>query len=109
MPNQRTSSVKPIWAYSYQIVPPQPADRLRAVATLLDHARADAKREGRIWEGRVLREQMITHILVVADSPNQDREVNGGLAAALDEMGAAFSITTPLAMADEPEPPVALL
>jgi hypothetical protein len=102
MPKQMAPSLKPIWAYTYQIEPPQPESLLRDVRAVLARERSDAKGEGRIWEGRVLREQVVTHILVVADSPDLQRGVNGKLEAAFRELGAVVSVTAPLAVADEP-------
>ena len=98
---------KPSWAYAYQIVPPQPEDRLRAVEVLLDHERAQARLEGRTWEGRLVLEQQVTHILVVTDDPDQDMDVNRRLEAELRDAEAAFALTVPMAIADEPVPPSA--
>jgi hypothetical protein len=102
MPKPPVLPVKPIWAYTYQIEPPQPEGRLREVGALLDKERSIAKGEGRIWVGRILREQVVSHILVVADSPDQDRAVNEKLDTALRALGAVVSVTVPLAVADDP-------
>jgi hypothetical protein len=96
---------RPSWAYAYQIVPPQPEDRLRAVKALLDHERAQARREERTWEGRLILEQQVTHILVVTDNPDQEMDVNRRLEAELRGAQAAFALTVPMAVADEPVPP----
>jgi hypothetical protein len=92
---------KAIWAYAYQIVPPQPEDRLHGIKTLLDDANSNAQRGARTWAGRVVSEQQITHILVVSDSPEQNHEVNRKLEAALHELEAGFSITAAMAMDDD--------
>lgn len=91
---------KPMWAYAYQIVPPQPEHRLTAIKTLLDREHAEAKRDAHTWEGRFVLEQQITHILVVSDSPDQDGESNRRLEAALAELQAGFVLTAPLAVTD---------
>src|SRR5688572_12315173 len=91
---------KPTWAYAYQIVPPQPEDRLRAIKTLLEDENSVARSSARTWSGRVVVEQQVTHILVVTDSPDQDREVNRRVEAALRAMEAGFSITSPMAVKD---------
>ncbi len=95
------------WAYAYQIVPPQPEDRLRAVKVLLDHEGTQAKARERTWEGRFVVERQVTHILVVSDSPDQDLEVNQRLETALRDAQVGFALTVPMAAADEPEPPPA--
>jgi hypothetical protein len=91
-------SAKTIWAYAYEIVPPQAEDRLRTVKTLLDDENSGARLGGGTWTGRVVREQQITHILVVSDSPEQDREVNRKLEAELTELKAGFRLTAPMAV-----------
>ena len=95
---------KPPWAYAYQIVPPQPEDRLRAVKVLLEHEGTQAKTRDRTWEGRFVVERQVTHILVVSDSPDQDIEVNQRLETALRHAKVGFALTVPMAAADEPAP-----
>ena len=92
---------KGLWAYAYEIVPPQPEDRLRSINALLDRERAEARNGARTWESRVVVEDHITHILVVSDSPQQDREVNRRVEAELRDLSAGFSITAPMAVADD--------
>jgi hypothetical protein len=53
----------------------------------------------------VVLQQQATHILVVSDSPHQDREANRRLEAELKELQVAFSITAPMAVADGATPP----
>lgn len=101
---QQLRRSKSSWAYAYQIVPPQPEARLRAVKVLLDHERAQARREGRTWEGRLVLEQQVTHILVVTDDPDQDIDVNRRLETALRDAQAGFALTVPMAAAEEIEP-----
>ena len=101
---KRTPPAKPVWAYAYQILPPQAEDRLHTIKTLLDKENADAQRAARTWAGRVVVEQQVTHILVVSDSPEQNREVNRRLEAELKELQAGFSITAPMAVADDAAP-----
>jgi hypothetical protein len=102
MPNtKRTANPKTVWAYAYQILPPQPAARLHAIKSLLDHAHTEAQRDARTWTGRVVVEDQVTHILIVTDSPEQNHEVNRRLEAKLLELNAGFSITAPIAVADD--------
>ncbi|HXM38658.1 MAG TPA: hypothetical protein VN908_08375 [Gemmatimonadales bacterium] len=98
---KRNRSPKTIWAYAYQILPPQPAERLGTIQTLLDHEHADAKRGARTWTGRVVLEEQITHIMVVSDSPEQHRDVNRRLEAELQELQAGFAMTAPMAVEDD--------
>lgn len=44
---KRRRSDKAVWGYAYQILPPQSADRLRAIQILLDREHANAHRESR--------------------------------------------------------------
>lgn len=99
---KRTPPAKPVWAYAYQILPPQAEDRLHTIKTLLDKENADAQRAARTWAGRVVVEQQVTHILVVSDSPEQDHAVNRRLEAKLQELNAGFSMTVPIAVVGEP-------
>jgi hypothetical protein len=89
------------WAYDYRIVPAQPEDRLRTIRALLDQEHSDARRRARTWEGRLVFEEQVTHILVVSDSPDQDREVNRRLGLALNELRAEFLLTAPMAVAND--------
>jgi hypothetical protein len=98
---KRTPTPKTVWAYAYQILPPQPAARLHSIKTLLDHAHTEAQRDARTWTGRVVVEEQVTHILIVSDSPEQNHEVNRRLEAKLQELNAGFSITVPIAVADD--------
>jgi hypothetical protein len=96
---------KPAWAYAYQIVPPQPEDRLRAVRVLLDRERAQAKVGERTWAGHFVVEQQVTHILVVSDSPDQDLDANQRLEAELRGAEVGFALTVPMAVTEESVPP----
>lgn len=91
-----TSPPKTIWAYAYQLSPPQPADRLRTIQPLLDDEHVDAQESGRTWAGRVVLEERITHILVVSDSPEQDHDGNRKLESELKELKAKYSISEPM-------------
>jgi hypothetical protein len=99
--NKATLPPKTIWAYAYQILPPQGAERLRAITSLLDHAHTEAQRDARTWTGRVVVEEQVTHILIVSDSPEQNHDVNQRLEAKLQELNAGFSITVPVAVEDD--------
>jgi len=98
---KNTPPPKTIWAYAYQVLPPQPAARLHAIKTLVDHAHTEARRDARTWTARVVVEEQVTHILIVSDSPEQNHEVNRRLEAKLQELKAGFLKTVPIAVADE--------
>ena len=95
---------RPLWAYAYEIVPPQPEDRLRTIRALIEHEHWDAQLEARTWRGNVVAEQQVTHILVVSDGAEQDREINRKLAAELKQLNVGFLITAPMAVADDATP-----
>jgi hypothetical protein len=92
------------WAYGYKIMPPQPEERLQAIKTLLELEHAEAKRGARTWAGRVVLEEQVTHILVVSDTPSQNRDVNRRLEATLKSLKLGFTLTTPLAVVGDDVP-----
>src|SRR5258705_13331048 len=96
---------KAIWTYAYEIVPAQAEARLASIRTLLAGEHADARREARTWVGRIVAGQHITHILVVSDSPDQNRAVNVRLVAELKALNLLVSLTAPLAVVDDREQP----
>jgi hypothetical protein len=101
----RIRLVKTVWAYAYLILPRQSEDRLRRIRTLLDEEHWSAERGARVWTGRVLQGRRNTDILVVTDSPRQDREVNRRLEGQLEELNAAFWLTAPMSVADDAAAP----
>jgi len=116
MPTRNNSpSRKPIWTYGYQIVPPQPEGRLATIPPLLDQQHTGAKRTGRTWAGRMVLEQLVTHILVVTDDPALTDSINRQLGAELERLDVKFQLTVPMAVAapggdglppaDDPGPP----
>lgn len=98
------SPPKTLWAYAYEIVPPQAEDQLNAIRTLLEKEHSEAERAARTWTGKLVCEQHVTHILVVSDSPDQRREVNRRLEGRLKQLKAEFSLTVPMALADDEAP-----
>ena len=96
---------KVVWAYAYLIDPPQPEARLRPLRVLLDRAHADAKGRARTWASRFVADELVTHILVVSDSPLQNLEINRRLEAELQNLEATFSTTAPVAVVDDATPP----
>src|SRR5688500_9435797 len=84
-----------VWAYAYEIFPPQTEDRLQAVKAVLEDEHSKAKLKTRTWEGRFVPDERITHILVVSDGPDLDRDVNRRVEACLKAIHAEFTVTIP--------------
>jgi hypothetical protein len=57
-------------------VPPQPKRRLDRIRALLDHEHTAARKDARSWAGRLVLERRATRILIVSDSPDQERAVD---------------------------------
>jgi hypothetical protein len=106
MATQNRRPAPTVWTYAYQIVPPQAEGRLGTIKSLLDLEHSDARRGKRTWVGRVVLEEQITHILVVSDSPEQNRDVNRRLEAELKQLNVGFSMTLPMTVTDDPASPV---
>ena len=95
----RAPPLKALWAYSYSITLPE-SDRFAPIQVLLDREHSEARDGARTWAGTVVEEPPVTRILVVSDSPAQDRDINRRLELALKEMGAIFGVTVPLEVAE---------
>lgn len=91
-------SPQTVWAYAYQIVPPQTKSRLRAVRALLDQEHSAAQQGSRTWAGRLILGAQMTRILIVSDSLERSREVNQRLEAELEQLEVDFSVTEPVAL-----------
>lgn len=96
MVNQRQKSPTTLWAYAYQIVPPQSKSHLETIQGLLNHEHEAARTEARTWTGRLVLERLMTRILIVSDNPNQARGINLGLASELHRLQVTFSCTESL-------------
>jgi hypothetical protein len=103
--DDRGSPRGPLWTYAYQIEPPQVEERLLSVRTLLEDEHARARYGARTWVARVVTEKRVTHILVVSDSPDRGREINGRLEAELKRLEVGFSTTAPLEVVGDAAPP----
>jgi len=95
--------VRQLWAYAYRVVPPPPPADLGALRRLLDAENASAFEQGRAWAAQLILEQRSAQILVVADSPAQNRTVNRRLEAELRHLTAPYRLTAPLAIRGAPE------
>lgn len=90
-----------MWAYAFQIVPPQSKRGLDPIRALLNHAQAAARNEGRTWSSRLVVERRATRILVVTDRPDQERGVDDALAAELQRLQLPFTRTAPMEILEE--------
>lgn len=95
--------MRSLWAYAYQIVPPQPSSRLGTIRTLLKHEAEAVRGRARTWSARLVLERGATHILIVSDAPGRNDSINHDLEAELARLDLAFSVTEPLAVADHAE------
>jgi hypothetical protein len=90
--------------YAYEFGRPPAGDQLGAIHAFLEKEHSAARSATRTWTGKLVCEQQLTHILVVTDSPDQNREVNHRLESRLKLLKAAFSLTVPMALADDEVP-----
>lgn len=100
---KRATPPAPVWAYAYAIAPPQPEARLAAVRQLLEREHSSARNVAHTWEGRLVMEPNVTHILVVSDTPDQSLEANQRLEAELRALHVNYQLTVPLAVVDSTE------
>lgn len=91
--------MRSLWAYAYEIVPPLTSRRLGSIRALLKDESA-AARGARTWSGRLVLERRASHILIVSDARERDHTINRRLEAELERLGAAYSVTEPMAVAD---------
>lgn len=91
-----------MWAYTYQIVPPQSKRCLDPIRDLLYHEQAAARNAGRIWASRLVEERRATRILIVTDRPDRERGIEDTLAAELQRRHMPFTRTEPMEILDEP-------
>lgn len=90
---RRRYQVGRVWAYAYQIVPPQPKRCLEAIRDLLDHEHIAAQIDARIWAGRLVLERRITRILIVCDRPPQEGGEDHTLSMELQRFSATVTRT----------------
>ncbi len=102
-----TPTPRTIWAYSYRLVPPQSAATLRKIKTILEREHRDAEAQHATWEGRLVSDERIAHILVLSESPDLDLAVNHRIEDALRAIDAGFAVTVPLAVSGEVAAPAA--
>jgi hypothetical protein len=77
------------------------------IKAIVDRENAAAVSAARIWTGRLVQERRITHILVITDSPDQDRGINRRLDAVLKRLKAEYFLTKPMTVPGQLEIPAA--
>lgn len=87
---------KPLWAYAFQMNPPQEEDRMERIRMLLDVENDEARLGPGKWVARMIVEPQVTHVLVVSDSPELNRKLNTRLEASLKDMDVRFYVTVPM-------------
>lgn len=85
-----------LWAYAYQMDPPQTAAGMAPIRALLDEENGEAGRGARKWSARLVVEPQVTHVLIVSDSPALSHEANRKLEAELKASRIGFSVTVPM-------------
>jgi hypothetical protein len=98
------SAERTLWVYGYEMIPPHQVAGMTAIRGLLDRENAEAKREARTWTARLVTEQQATHVLIVSNSPEQNREVNRKLETELKALGVEYLLTVPMPVGDDPAP-----
>ena len=101
-----TITPRMIWVYSYRLSHPQEPGRLRKLRTLIKNARAAALKREATWEGRLVDDERVAHILILSDSPDVDREVNRLIEAELRALDAGFDVTVPMEVPHDPPAPL---
>jgi hypothetical protein len=96
-------SPRDLWAYAYLIIAPQSENQLDVIRMMVDKENSDAEGGPRIWAGRMVLEKRLTHILIVCDSPEQNRKINLLLEAELRRMQAEFFLTEAMTIPGYPD------
>lgn len=87
-----------LWAYAYDITLPESDNPLPSIQELLDQEHSEASSGRRTWAAQLVVEPQVTRILVVSDSPDQDRPINRSLEAMLRTLRATFVVSSPMAI-----------
>jgi hypothetical protein len=85
-----------VWAYTYRLKCPPPAEHLQELERILAEEHAAAKSRAGTWSAQLVSTEQVSHILIVADSPQLDSEVNRRIEAVLQRLGTGFDTTLPL-------------
>lgn len=87
-----------LWTYAYRVAPPPAPGELGVLRDVLAAENASAFQQARPWAAQLIVEQRSTQILVVSDTPAQNRAVNRRLETTLQRLDGAFRKTAPVAI-----------
>ena len=79
-------------------MPPPPPEGLGQLRRVLDQENAAAFEHARAWAAQLILEQRSAQILVVSDSPAQNRAVNHRLEGELRRLDALYRVSDPVAV-----------
>lgn len=91
-----------LWAYAYQLLPTRSTDLVRAIADLVNRENTDARGSAHTWRARLVTEPQVTHVLVLSDTPERDRDMNRRLEARLRELDVRFTVSVPMRIDELP-------
>jgi hypothetical protein len=94
-----------LWAYTYQIVPPQTRIQLRPVRAFLDQEHSAAVGASGTFAGRLIVGRQLTRLLIVSDCPERTCPVNQRLEAELGRLEAEFAVSEPVALPGKADAP----
>lgn len=90
-----------VWAYAYQLLPPRTGDLVSTIVELVSRENADAARSAQSWKARLVTEPQVTHVLIVSDTPELDREMNRRFEARLRELDIRYTVSLPMRVDDD--------
>lgn len=96
-----------LWAYTYRLLPPQAIERLTHLDEIFTREHREALAREGAWTARCVSDELVSHILVISDSPALDGDANRRLEAELHALRAGFARTEPMRIGEPgvAEPP----
>lgn len=94
------SAGKTLWVYGYEMIPPHQKHGMKVIRGLLNEENSLAEKENRSWTARLVTEQRVTHVLIVASSPEVDKDINHRIESKLKELGFRFQLSIPMPVPD---------
>lgn len=90
--------MRTLWTYAYRVAPVPPPVALLELRRVLQAENAAAFGQSRAWAAHLLVEPRGTRILVVTDTPAQNRAVNRRLETTLRRLDGAYRRSPPVAL-----------
>jgi hypothetical protein len=90
--------VHTLWAYAYRVAPAPPG-AVGVLRRVVEAENAAALEQARSWAAQLIIEQRSTQILVVTDTPAQNRAVNRRLETTLRRLDGSYRVTPPVPLA----------